>query len=190
MKVFIINGYYPHSYKGEHLHGMARGRLAQTLVDIMEDELSKENEVTITHIQDGYKISEEQEKLKESDLVIFHTPVYWFNVPSKFKQYFDDVYVPGILTGKNKEQEYGKSGILTGKYMLSFTWNAALSAFEKDGFIGQSVDDIMMYLHKMNQFIGLSKVETFSVHNVIKEPDIKKYEKDLRAHLQKVIKDV
>ncbi len=187
MKIHIINGYAPHTYKGDHFSGLARGRLAETLIDIMEDELSDNHELRITHIQDGYSKVKEQENIIWADIVIIHSPIYWFYVPAAMKKYIDDIYVPGVFTGENPSKKYGKSGVLTGKYMLSLTWNAPESAFEVNGFMEGDVDNVMINLHKTNQFVGLSPLATFSIHDVIKNPDIKEYERKLRLHLQKVI---
>ena len=187
MKIFIINGYAPHKYKGDHFANLARGKLARTIVDIMEDELSGDHELKITHIQDGYDKQEEQLKYKWADIIIMHTPVYWFYTPGEFKQYIDDVYVPGVFTHKSNGEGYGHSGSLNGKYLLSLTWNAPESAFQKEEFMEGDVDTIMLNLHKTNQYIGLKKLNTFSLHDVVKNPNIKEYEKKLRKHLREEI---
>lgn len=187
MKILIINGYTHHTYKGEHFTSLARGRLAETLVDIMENYLSEKHEVVISHVQDGYKVEEEQEKFLEADIVIMHTPIYWFNVPAGFKKYIDDIYAPGIFTGENTSKIYGDSGMLKAKYMFSLTWNAPLYAFENGGFMEATVDEAIKPLHKMNQFVGMKPLKTFSVHDVIKNPRVKQYEKELIEHLKEVV---
>ncbi len=187
MNIYIINGYAPHNYKGDHFASLARGQLAETIIDIMEDELADNHNLKIKHIQDGYDVFEEQEKFLWADLIIMHAPIYWFYIPALFKKYIDDVYIPGVFTGENATKEYGKSGLLKGKYMLSFSWNAPKNSFTKEGFMEGDVDTIMLNLHKTNQFIGLKPLKTFSIHDVIKNPNIKEYEKNLREHLQKEI---
>lgn len=187
MKILIINGFYPHHYKGDHFAGLARGRLAASLVDIMEDELCENHELDFTHITEGYNVREEHEKFKWADIIIMHTPIYWFYIPSEFKKYIDDIYVPGIFTGESHGPGYGYNGNLSGKYMLSMTWNAPESSFNPDGFMEGDVDLVMINLHKTNQFVGLEQLPSFSLHDVIKNPNMKEYERKLRSHLRKVI---
>lgn len=113
--ILIINGHQKYD--------SSEGKLNQTLIDNMVRLLSEENKIKITSVQDGYTLSEEQEKFLWADVVIYQTPIYWFSVPGLLKTYMDEVYAYGIFfTGAH---EYGSGGLLTDKkYMFSTTWNA------------------------------------------------------------------
>ncbi len=177
--ILIVNGhqFYPYS----------QGRLNQTLFDEMVDVLSAQHQVKKTIVQQGYDIKEEQEKFQWADTVIFQTPIYWFSLPTLFKQYFDEVYEYGV-TFAGAEQ-YGKGGLLTGKtYMLSTTWNAPESEYNNpEGFFkGLDLEGTLEHIHATQRFVGMEALESFSIHDVITNPQVDTYIVKLREHLNKV----
>ena len=54
--------------------------------------------------------------------------------------------------------------------MLSLTWNAPIEAFTREGdfFEGKDVDAVYMPFHKLNEFIGLTRLPTFTCNDVVK----------------------
>ena len=113
------------------------------------------------------------------------------------KEYIDEVLTSGH--GKlyhsdgrhrvNPTEGYGTGGLLQGKkHMLSLTWNAPIEAFTREGdfFEGKGVDALYMHFHKLNEFIGLSRLPTFLCNDVIKNPQVEQYLADYQAHLEKV----
>ena len=177
--ILIINGHeaYPH----------ARGQLNHTIFTAMADKLSEKYEVKKTVVADGYQIPEEHEKFKWADAVIYQTPVYWFSVPALFKKYIDEIYEYGLFY--QGSEDYGRGGLFTDKkYMFSTTWNAPKDVFSKAGtfFEGKSLDEALFHLHKMQEFIGMKPLKTFSVHDVISNPQVDQYLADLDAHLKEV----
>lgn len=177
MKFFIINGhkYYP----------FAQGRLNKTLFDeIKKILIENKNEIKTTIIEQGYNVDEEIKKYKWADIIIFQTPVNWFSVPWIMKKYFDYIYRYGeFYTGS---AEYGKGGLLNGKrYMYSLTCNPKSEDFDNpEGFFeGKSIEDLIVALHKMQQFCGLSPIKTFCAYDVVHNPDIPFYLKSLKNHI-------
>ena len=71
------------------------------------------------------------------------------------------------------------------KYMLSLTWNAPMDAFtDPDQFFhGVGVDGVYLPFHKANQFLGMQRLPTFIVNDVIKAPDVEQYKTEYRQHL-------
>ncbi|NGZ76532.1 NAD(P)H-dependent oxidoreductase [Saccharibacillus alkalitolerans] len=177
--ILIINGhqFYPYS----------QGRLNKTLVDETVSILSEQHNVKTTTVQEGYDIKEEQEKIKWADTIIFQTPIYWFSLPTLFKQYFDEVYEYGVIFAG--AERYGQGGLLTGKtYMLSTTWNAPESEYgTPDGFFkGLDLEGTLEHIHATQRFVGMEALESFSIHDVIANPQVETYLVKLREHLNKV----
>lgn len=186
----------------QRYEGFAEGKLTHSILEQMQNKfISLGFTVKYTNIEEEYDPNEEIEKHLWADLIVFQTPVYWMSVPWITKKYLDTVYT---LNGHGKlynddgrsssddSKKYGTGGLMQGKkYMLSTTWNAPLEAFtEKDQFFeGKSVDDIFIWLHKMYQFLGYSKVDSFNCFDVIKNPNITKDLNDLESHLDKIIKN-
>lgn len=180
MKILVINGhkYYPY----------AEGRLNMTMFDEIVRVLSLNNEIKKTVVEEGYDAGQEQEKFLWADVIIIQTPINWFSAPWILKQYIDSVYQHGIFFGP--AEEYGRGGLLKGKkYMYSLTWNAPLEAFDKTGefFDGRDVDDIIIALHKLQEYCAMEKIPTFSIHDVVKNPDIPKFKEMLKNHLEEYV---
>lgn len=174
-KVFIING-------GQHF-AHSGGAFNKTIVGWDTTFFTEENgfEVKITDINEPYDLISEVEKFVWADVVIYHTPVWWFGLPYKFKEYLDTVFTAGHRTGiyysdgrkkENPEINYGTGGSLTGrKYMLTTTWNAPETAFTlpNEFFSQTSVDDGVMFgFHRMNAFTGMKKINGFHFHDLEK----------------------
>ncbi|WP_061859898.1 NAD(P)H-dependent oxidoreductase [Priestia megaterium] len=178
--ILIINA---HEY-----HEMAKGHLNQTLTERMIDKLSSSYNVRTTIVENGYDIKEEQEKFKWADTIIFQTPVYWYSYPAAFKKYIDSVYEHGIFY--HGTETYGVGGLLKGRqYMLSVTWGAAEKVFnspvDQPFFDGKGVDEVLIAMHKTQQFIGLKPLKTLSIHSAL-QPDIEKVLADTDKHLEEV----
>lgn len=153
--------------------------------------------VKTTHIGRGYNLKEEVAKFTWANVIIYQTPIWWFQVPFGFKQYLDEVFTEGHNNGiyksdgrssKNPAINYGTGGLLQGtKYMVNTTWNAPKEAFTLPGefFQETNVDDgILFGFHHMNAFTGMSKVQGMHFHDVMKSPDLENYLNAYRVHLE------
>lgn len=192
-KIFIING--AQSFDG------GGGGFNTTLAGWSQEYFESNGyEVKVTHIDKPYKLEDEVAKYVWADLIIYHSPVWWFHVPFKFKEYIDCVFEAGHQKGiykndgrsrsKNPKLNYGTGGSLSAKYMLTTTWNAPEEAFTVEGefFNLQDADDIFVGVHKMNEFVGLSKVEGYHFFDVAKDAQantIDQIKAGYLAHLEK-----
>lgn len=189
-KILLINGgrAYAHS----------AGRLNTTLHEIARGELAEIGcEIKTTTIEAGYEPSEEVEKFLWADVIIYQMPGWWMGAPWTLKRYIDEVFTTGhgsmyASDGRSRSdasRRYGSGGLLQGRhYMLSLTWNAPQEAFDDpaDFFEGRGVDAVYFPFHKSQQFVGLEALPTFLATDVIKNPEIERYQNDYRAHLRRV----
>ena len=190
--IFIINGGQRFAHSG--------GKFNNTLTGWTSDFLQENGYAQrCTNINDDYDAIAEAENFKWADIVIYHTPIWWFQVPGKLKQYIDDVFTAGHKNGiyesdgrsrTNPAIHYGTGGLMHGKkYMVTTTWNAPATAFTLQGefFDQTSVDDgILFGFHKMNQFTGMQRIEGFHFHDLEKNatPErIQSYQQQYHAHL-------
>lgn len=169
-KVLILNGH-------QYYDVVARGELTGHYIDKAMDFFKKNGfEVKYTHMEKGYDIEEEKQKLEWADIVLFQYPVYWMGAPWIAKKYFDEVltqgrhYVNDGRTRKDPTKTYGTGGLLKGKYMLSVTYNCPASAFDNpEGYFdGLSLDQAHIATHKIFQFLGFKPTKTYSVHDIFK----------------------
>ncbi|MGE6219676.1 NAD(P)H-dependent oxidoreductase [Nubsella zeaxanthinifaciens] len=192
-KIFVING-------GQHF-AHSGGKFNQTISNWDKDFFTETNgfELKYTDINQTYDLLEEVEKFVWADVIIYHTPVWWFGIPYKFKQYIDTVFTAGHRKGiyysdgrkiENPDVNYGTGGSLHGKhYMLTTTWNAPETAFTlpNEFFNQTSVDDGVMFgFHRMNAFTGMEKLPGFHFHDLEKNATaerITNYENAYKAHL-------
>lgn len=177
--IFIINGGHPFAHSG--------GRFNETLFKNTNTyfEALSGFEVKSTSVGDDYDAKEEVEKFKWADLVIYHTPIWWFQIPFGFKAYIDRVFTEGHNNGiyksdgrssKNPNINYGTGGLMHGKkYILTTSWNAPKMAFtlENEFFDKHSVDEGAMFgFHKMNEFTGMELLATHHFHDMEKNADV------------------
>ncbi|WP_141433223.1 NAD(P)H-dependent oxidoreductase [Bacillus sp. 03113] len=177
--ILIINGHQKYQ--------SARGILNQTIMDEMIHLLSENYEIKTTIIQEGYEIEEEKQKFKWADVVIFQTPIFWFSVPGLLKTYMDEVYAYGLFFEGSKE--YGRGGLFKDKkYMFSVTWNAPENAFNDplQFFEGKSLDEVILHLHKIHEFIGMKPLKSFACYDVITNPNIEQFKANLQQHLNEL----
>ncbi len=192
MKVLIINGGQHFAHSG----GLFNNTLTSWTTDYLEE---MGYAVQITNINDNFDPMQQVEHFKWADLIIYHTPIWWFQVPNRLKKYIDEVFTAGHNNGiyrsdgrsrTNPAINYGTGGLLQGKsYMTTTTWNAPDTAFTLPGefFQQTSVDDGVLFgFHKMNQFVGLTRINGFHFHDLEKNatPDrIAQYKKKYLQHL-------
>lgn len=180
MNILVINAHklYPYS----------PGKLNRFLFDTIVEYLSSCHNVNTTVIEDGYTIEEEIEKYKLSDVIIFQSPINWYNIPWSFKKYIDDIYKAGEFYVK--AEKYGQGGkLLNKKYMLSLTCSAAEDEYiSTDGFFNiRTIDDIFINFHKTHEYCGMRKLKTFVVYDVFRNIDTDKIKTDLLCHLKTYI---
>ncbi|MDR1503884.1 MAG: NAD(P)H-dependent oxidoreductase [Prevotella sp.] len=195
-KIFIING--------GQVFDESKGLFNKLLTEWTESFL-KENgsEVRITHTESDYDTQQEAENFVWADVIVLHTPIWWFQLPWKLKQYFDLVFQNGRgtifksdgRTRTNPEINYGTGGLLHGKkYMITTSWNAPEGAFTlKDELMSEtSADDGVLFgMHIMMKFVGLEKLAGFHFYDILKglTPErFEAYEKAYQQHLEKTFK--
>ena len=180
-KIFIINGGQKFGHSG--------GRFNETITATTLDFFSKHEgyEVKTTDINEVYNPKEEVEKYTWADIIIYHTPIWWFQLPHDFKKYIDIVFTEGHKKGiyhsdgrssANPTINYGTGGMLKDKrYMVTTSWNAPKEAFTlpNEFFMQTSVDNGPLFgFHRMNAFTGMKPLESYHFHDVEKNADIQR----------------
>ncbi len=194
-KVLIINAH-------QKWEGFAEGKLNQTFVDTANEVLKgKGLEVKTTNIEAGYDIEEEIQKHEWADLVVTQTPIYWFNTPWIHKKYIDEVFTTALSQGrividdgrtrKDPSKQYGTGGLCSDKkYLLVSTWNAPKEAFNNENqtlMQGKSVDEALANLSINYKFCGFEVLKGFSVHDVMKNPQIETDLQDYKKYLESIV---
>lgn len=190
-KIFIINA-------GQNF-ALSGGLFNKTITETTEKFFNQSEDFIIqtTTIENGYSIEEELNKFNWADFIIYHTPVWWFQIPFNFKKYIDEVFTAGHNKGlyrsdgrkaSNPDINYGTGGLMYGKkYMLTTTWNAPAAAFTlpNEFFDQKSVDEGPFFgFHKMNAFIGMTPLKSYHFHDVEKNTNIVKDMRSYTNHLE------
>jgi len=192
-KIFIINGGQKFGHSG--------GRFNETIAKATADFFSLQEgfEIKTTNINNEYNPKEEVAKYVWADIVIYHTPIWWFQLPHGFKKYIDVVFTEGhkngiyISDGRKADhptRNYGTGGMLHGrKYMVTSSWNAPKEAFTLPGefFKETSVDNGVLFgFHRMNAFTGMEQIPGIHFHDVEKNADIRTALKLYQEHLNQI----
>ena len=175
--------------KAHQTYPIAKGELNSLMASDIEN-FFKLHDYTVkkTEVAFGYDVKQEQAKFLWADIIVFQFPVFWFTAPALLHQYIQDIYEYGIFYTSSKE--YGKGGLLKGKqYMFSTTWGASEEAFRGGLWTDcHKPDDVLLPLHKTQEYIGLSALPTFACLNVVQSDNPEKYRKSLQEHLKAIIK--
>tara|TARA_R100000655_G_C2951732_1_gene187433 strand:- start:90 stop:686 length:597 start_codon:yes stop_codon:yes gene_type:complete len=195
--IFVING--------GHTFAHSPGRFNKTLLQNTTNYFANRPgfDVRTTEVGKKYDLEEEVEKYKWADIIIYHTPIWWFQVPFGFKEYIDKVFTAGHQNGiytsdgrsrKNPSINYGTGGSLHGKkYLLTTSWNAPEDAFKLEGefFDQKSVDEGPLYaFHKMNKFIGLEFIASTHFHDMEKNADVPRELKRYDQFLSQIFDEI
>lgn len=194
-KIFIINGGQIFGHSGGKFNATIAAETASFFKAIPGFE------VKATEVNQGYDPEREVEKFTWADVIIYHTPIWWFQLPHDFKRYIDVVFTVGHNNGiyhsdgrssKNPAINYGTGGLLKGtKYMLTTSWNAPDTAFTLPGefFLEKSVDEGVMFgFHRMNAFTGMEPLPGFHFHDVeknINDEKMVEHKQQYLAHLRR-----
>ncbi|MFT4204978.1 MAG: NAD(P)H-dependent oxidoreductase [Chitinophagaceae bacterium] len=193
-KVFIING--------GQVFAESKGKFNKTLT-IWTETFLKENgfDVRVTDINDDFDPRQGAENFAWADTIVLHTPIWWFQLPHKLKEYIDLVFEAGRgtifkndgRTRANPETDYGTGGLLQGKnYFITTSWNAPEGAFTLKGELMNetSVDNGVLFgVHIAMKFVGLTKLDSFHFYDVIKglTPErFETYHNGYHHHLKKI----
>jgi len=192
-KIFIING----GQKFGHSGGKFNETIAQETLEFFEN--NSEFEVKTTDVNNEYNPAEEVDKFVWADVIVYHTPIWWFQLPHGFKKYIDVVFTEGHAKGiyhsdgrssKNPAINYGTGGMLHGrKYLLTTSWNAPKEAFTLPGefFNEKSVDEGPLFgFHRMNAFTGMTSLESMHFHDIEKNADVPRDLNLYKTHLTKL----
>lgn len=197
--IFIVNAGQTFAHSGGYFNKTLTTWTKQTLEELGYN-------VRVTNTDDPFDPAIEVENYKWADTIIYHMPIWWFQVPNKLKKYIDEVFTYGHNNSmyasdgrsrKNPEINYGTGGLMQGKhYMVTTSWNAPETAFTLAGefFDQQSVDKGVLFgFHKMNQFLSLEKIDGFHFHDLEKNGSLERlqaYETDYKQHLKDNFKSI
>ncbi len=191
--IFVINGGQIFAHSG--------GLFNKTLLNTTVNYFTKKEgfEIRSTDINDNYDPMQEAENYKWADVIIYHTPIWWFQLPNGFKKYIDEVFTAGYNNGiyrsdgrtaENPAINYGTGGLMHGKkYLLTTSWNAPATAFTLPGefFNEHSVDEGPLFgFHRMNAFTGMQPLESIHFYDVMKNANIAQNLQHYQQHLNKL----
>lgn len=72
--------------------------------------------------------------------------------------------------------------------MFFFIWNVLEVIFDNDEvfYEGKSLDEVIMYLYKMNQYVGMSLFLIYFIYDVVKYLNIDYYKYKLKNYVVEV----
>lgn len=109
-------------------------------------------------------IKSEIDKLMMADMLIVHTPIWWFSVPAVLKGWFDRVLAMGVAWDGGKIYE---KGLLRGKsVMLCAVAGGPKDYYRVDGRHKATMQQILHPIHHGTfAFCGMDVIEPFVVYN-------------------------
>lgn len=186
LNILIINGH-------QKWEKFSEGTLSSSIESFLLDEF-KSHSVDVSKVDNTFQVSEELDRWRKADLIIYLFPVFWMSVPWKMKKYLEEVLMAsgGVLfandgrSSSDPSKTYGSGGLSQSKqFMMIGTMNAPASAFGSDSFFKGDFDHLMNWLVKNNHFIGIEKqIPSVVFNDVVKNPQIEKDFLSLKSVLQ------
>ena len=111
-------------------------------------------------------VSQEIDKLKWCDLMIWQFPLWWFGVPAAIKGWVDRVFAMGSLYGGGKVYA---TGVLKGKKaLLSLTTGGPETTYLKDGNNGDLMGILRPVHRGILQFVGFDVLAPQVVYSPVR----------------------
>lgn len=176
----------------------SEGKLGQTIID-KATEIFEKSSIEVRHhkiTEDDSNYSKIVDDMVWADFIMYQIPTFWMGTPWTFKKFQDMAWDTRLFEhdgrhSNNHAVGYGTGGKLKDKrYMISCTWNAPKATFVTPGDFGYEaggIDGVFMPFHKSHEFIGMHKVSTFMVNDVIKNPTVDKYLHELEIHFDRYL---
>ncbi|TDE34713.1 NAD(P)H-dependent oxidoreductase [Actinomadura sp. 6K520] len=112
----------------------------------------------------------EQEKVRWSDAVILHFPLWWFSVPAILKGWIDRVFTNGFAHGPAVPPPYTEGALGGRRALASVTIGARESAFSARGVHGRLADVLYPVQHGFFWFTGMAPLDPFAVYGTVDMP--------------------
>lgn len=148
----------------------AKGQLNGFLAYLTESHLKANGyQVKSSDVTKDWDVERELEKLLWAEVIIYVTPLMWFNLPAPMVRWLDEVLVYNktfVIT-----PEYGEGGrVPADKFMIVATSNLKSSDLGK-GFVlkdAPHIDDLMRPLIQTNYYLSIrEKIPTFHAGDVV-----------------------
>lgn len=179
MKTLIVSA-------GQILYG-AKGQLNRHLTDLTHATLKELGyDIKFSDATSAWTVETELAKLLWADVVIYITPIMWFNIPSSLARWLEEVLVYGKAFAGAKE--YGEGGLVpASKFMIVATSNLKSSNLGS-GFVLRNtprIDSLLQPLILTNVYLSIrNQVPTFHADDVV-FGDTSWIEDSFRNHLIK-----
>ncbi len=159
---------------------LQKSRVNKRLIEYVKDlEGVKIHDLYEVYPDFNINVKREQDLLEKADIIVFHHPLYWFNVPALLKEWQDLVL--------EYKWAYGKGGVaLKGKKLLSvITTGGRESLFQRDGFHGHTINEFLLPSKQIAFICGMDYLPPFVVHGThgITDSEILEHADDYRSIL-------
>lgn len=138
---------------------LQKSRVNRRLIEYVRDI----NGVTFHDLYEEYpdfhiNVKHEQKLLVETDIIVFHHPVFWFSVPALLKEWMDLVLEHGWA--------YGRGGrALKGKKLLSvISTGARESLYHRESYNRHTIGEFLAPINQTAYVCGMEYLPPFVVH--------------------------
>ena len=123
----------------------------KTILETLEKELTNAEFDYLDSLYPDYKfdVKKEQGKLVDADVIVLQFPIFWYRTPSLLDKWMEDVFTHGFSHGS-------EGGALRGKKLvLSLTTGAGEELYQKDGLMGNAIEELLAPFKSICNMTGL-----------------------------------
>ncbi len=142
----------------------------KTIIERLEEKMPQAEFDILSSLYPDYQfnVSDEQEKLRQADVIVFQFPLFWYGTPSILQKWLEDVFLHGFSHGSNGTALHGK------KLIASVTTGAPESAYQE-----VTVKELLKPLELTASLTGLDysgEIVTYGVSYALRNDDEKRRE--------------
>ena len=97
----------------------------------------------------NFDVEREQQQLLQADLIILQFPLYWYSVPGRLKEWFDQVFTRGFAYGVNGNKLHGKH------LLVSTTVGGSIETYAHGKLQGRPIKEYLYPLQQTAEFSGM-----------------------------------
>lgn len=130
-------------------------------------------------------VAAEQAALQAANVVVFVYPTFWFNTPSIFKKWMDDVLTYGFAYGEGGDKLHGKA------FLLSTTTGSPAAVYNSDTL--ETIETFTKPVEHSVRYVGGNWQGVYPLHGTLfiagvhGDEDLKRLNEQALAHAQTLI---
>lgn len=127
-----------------------------------------------------FDVEAEQQLLKDAELVIIQSPIYWYGLPAHVRLWIEKVFCYGFAFGPGGDQLHGKS------LLLSLTLGGTAEAYTEAGAHQHGVEFFLEPIRLFSAYCGMQYLDPVYSNNMSVDPGSETFKTQVSDHVRRL----